>query len=66
MTISEPKCSKRNCKHFIGVKPNQNEKLPITICEAFPKGIPDEIAYGDNKHLKPIENQKNEITFEKE
>ena len=36
------------------------------VCEAFLDGIPDEIAYGGNKHLKPLPEQKNDIVFEKE
>lgn len=36
------------------------------FCNAFPEGIPDEIAYGDNLHLVPLENQGNDIVFEKE
>jgi len=65
--IVEPKCSIRNCKHFIGVKqPDGTEHSEIVYCEAFPNKIPDEIAYGNNKHLKPLPNQKNDIVFEEE
>jgi hypothetical protein len=38
----------------------------VNYCDAFPDGIPDEIAYGRNKHLKPLKNQKNNIVYEKE
>jgi hypothetical protein len=34
-------------------------------CKAFPEGIPDEIWLGENKHLKPLPDQKNDIVFEK-
>lgn len=33
-------------------------------CKAFPKGIPDKIMTGKNKHLKPLPGQKNSIVFE--
>ena len=62
---AEPQCRKRRCINFIGLR---NTKAPskkrttvdgaIWICKAFPfkdkKGIPDEIAYGKNLHLKPV------------
>lgn len=35
-----------DCKHFI------HEKGSFK-CEAFPEGIPDEIAIGGSKHKKP-------------
>ncbi len=57
MTPVEPKCSLRACRHFLGVLPDDPEKTQplILICKAFPEapGIPNEIAYGDNKHKKP-------------
>lgn len=34
-------------------------------CFAFLDTIPDEILLGDNKHLKPLKNQKNDIVFER-
>jgi hypothetical protein len=53
--ILEPKCSKRKCAHFVGVKQDgKNEKTERVICKAFPDGIPDEIAYGNNDHIKPM------------
>ena len=33
-------------------------------CNAFPKGIPDEITSGKNEHKKPLKEQKNDIVFE--
>ena len=35
------------------------------ICEAFPDGIPDEIAYGDNPHTSPFPGDHG-IRFEAE
>ena len=36
----------------------------ILSCKAFKKGIPREIAYGKNLHLKPVKGD-NGILFEK-
>ena len=49
-----PKC--RSCKHYEGVKNfgKEAEADDRNICKAFPKGIPHEIAYGDNKHTEPF------------
>lgn len=65
MSMEEPKCWTRRCKHFLGVKQdNEEEETERVVCEAFPDGIPEEIAYGDNLHLKPLEGQGNEIVYE--
>ena len=43
-----PKIACANCKRFRG--------KPATwpTCEAFPDGIPEEIAYGENQHREPF------------
>lgn len=52
--IEEPKCSIRKCVHLIGVfQENDDESSERPCCKAFPRGIPDEIAYGDNLHTSP-------------
>jgi len=61
--IKEPNCFKRECKHFIGVK-GENEAEQRVTCKAFPNGIPVSIAYGDNLHLKPQDGDHG-ITYEK-
>jgi hypothetical protein len=33
-------------------------------CQAFPKGIPDEIMQGENDHTTPLPDQGNDIVFE--
>ena len=43
------------CKHLYLVKGFK--------CAAFPKGIPDIILFGKNKHLHPLPDQDNEIVF---
>lgn len=60
--IVEPNCSKRNCIHFQGVK-GDSETEQFVYCKAFPNGIPFDIAYGNDKHLKPTKDQKNKIVF---
>lgn len=51
--LDTPNCFTRHCKHFLGVlQPDGTEATEVTYCEAFPKGIPSEIAYGANKHLR--------------
>jgi hypothetical protein len=66
MTL-EPNCYKRGCIHFTGVKKDDedDETTERVVCKAFPDGIPDIIAYGNNKHMKILPNQINEIVFEK-
>ena len=64
--LAEPKCFTRQCKHYIGViQPDGTEMTETNSCEAFKKGIPREIAYGDNLHSEPLLKQSNEIVFEK-
>lgn len=66
--IEEPRCSARRCKHFLGVKhdepgPETNER---PYCLAFPDGIPSEIAFGSNRHTKPLPGQGNDIVYERD
>ena len=61
-----PNCFERKCKHFIGVdQPDDTELTERVVCLAFPKAIPVDIAYGDNRHLNPLPGQDNDIIFEK-
>lgn len=64
--IAEPRCFTRKCKYFIGVKNDGDETTERVVCKAFPDGIPEDIAYGDNDHFKLHKAQKgkNTITFE--
>ena len=62
-----PKCFDRKCKHYIGViQPDGTEMTERNACEAYPDGIPADIAYGKDKHLTVREDQDNDIVFEKE
>lgn len=64
--IQEPKCFTRGCRWFIGVKKLKkgDESSEVVICAAFKKGIPNDIAYGDNLHLSKREDQSGNYTFE--
>ena len=65
--LAEPKCFTRKCKHFKGIiQPDGTELTEVNYCKAFLEGIPYEIAFGDNLHKQPIEDQENDIVFEKE
>lgn len=62
--LYEPNCFTRGCVHYEGVsQPDGTEKTERHVCAAFPKGIPDEIAHGPNKHLTPLAVQKNDLVF---
>lgn len=52
--VEEPRCFTRKCIHFIGVKSEGIEENERVVCKAFPNGIPDDIAYGNNLHLLPV------------
>ena len=63
--LPEVNCLNRRCKHFLGaIQPDGTELTEVWNCEAFPEGIPNEIAYGDNLHLEVFEGQMNSIIFE--
>ncbi len=67
-TVLEPKCFTRECVHYLGTESRNEKGQPPSVrhvCDAFPDEIPGEISYGDNLHLKPLKNQKNDIVFEK-
>ena len=64
--LAEPNCSKRSCKHYLGViQPDGTEMTETNYCKAFRDSIPDDISYGDDKHLKVRDDQDNNIVFEK-
>lgn len=67
MNMIAPNCFQRKCKHFLGIySPDEKSELgQVPNCAAFPKGIPDEIAYGSDKHLVKGSGQENDIVYEK-
>lgn len=66
--LKTPRCYERKCKHFRGVmNPDpEDERAERVVCAAFKEIIPDDIAYGDNLHTKPVPKQGNEIVYERE
>ena len=63
--LTVPRCYDRNCKHFKGIlQPDGTERTEVPYCEAFPRGIPADIAYGSNDHLKPIYGQTGVFVYE--
>jgi len=63
--ILGPKCYDRGCIHYIGVsQPDGTELTERVVCKAFPDGIPNDIAYGDDLHFKIHPDQTNNIVFE--
>jgi hypothetical protein len=69
MAMDAPECWLRKCKHYQGVKQfgdrSEIEAGERYVCKALPKGIPDEIADGPNKHTKVHPKQKNKIVYER-
>lgn len=64
--LADINCQNRSCKHLLGVyQPDDTERFEVWYCEAFPEGIPDDIAYGDNLHEVPTDDQLNEIVYER-
>jgi len=64
--LMEPKCYSRHCKHYLGIiQPEGMESSERNICEAFPDGIPDEIAYGDDPHDKVWPEQDADVIYGK-
>ena len=65
--ILEPNCSKRKCKHYRGIsQPDGTEMTERPVCDPYPGGIPDDIAYGRSLHLEVREDQDNQIVYEHE
>ena len=52
--LAEPRCFTRRCRWYEGVRwldATLGEASETNVCPAFPEGIPDTIAYGDDPHL---------------
>ena len=63
--LLEPNCVKRECGHYAGVdQPDGTELTERHVCLAFPKGIPDRIAYGKDEHRTIAKDQQGEVVFE--
>ena len=62
------KCYERQCKWYVGIiQPDGTEMTETNMCGAFafPDGIPNEIAYGDDKHNIPLKKQAKPYVYEK-
>lgn len=67
MSVPEPQCSKRGCRHLTGATTSGRGEIgQRAACHAFPEGIPDDIAYGDNLHLTVDPRQVGEVVFERQ
>lgn len=56
-SIEEPQCYTRSCAH-LELAPQGGIK-----CKAFPKGIPNRIAYGGDKHETVAPDQVGNATY---
>lgn len=70
--LDESKCQKRKCVHYLGVKNDAKENDFANpevgerhVCVAFPDGIPNKIAFGNDLHTKPVKGD-NGIQYERE
>jgi hypothetical protein len=62
--LPEPACYRRKCRFFQGVRYlGEGEETEVIYCAAFPDGIPEEIANGDDLHDKSVKGDHG-ITFE--
>lgn len=50
--LLEPRCFTRGCRHLTGVRDliAGDETTQVVVCQAFPRGIPERIAYGTDTH----------------
>lgn len=50
--LHPPNCYIWGCKHYKGIaQPEGTEVRERCVCDAFPEGIPEAIAYGKDLHL---------------
>ena len=47
-------------------QPDGTEMTERVVCAAFPREIPDRVAYGENQHSEPLPGQGNNIVYERE
>lgn len=64
MQVLEARCVTRNCRHY-GWAIIEGMDFLGHSCPAFPKGIPDDIAYGDNPHAEVIRGQVGDTVYER-
>ncbi len=65
--ILPPKCFERKCRHYEGIiQPDGTEVGERPACPAFPDGIPDNIAYGNDPHSRVHPDQVGAFIFVRE
>ena len=71
MAIGPNKCSIRSCKHYLGFSSNEDSDIVgedsdfgPEVCDAYPKGIPDRIADGEDLHLTVQPDQEGTLVYE--
>ncbi len=65
--LAEPRCFTRSCKWLgDGEGLDDSEDNERVVCPAFPNGIPDRIAYGDDPHLTVAPDQVGEFVYEEQ
>ncbi len=64
--IPEPMCAKRRCRHYQGPTGCLPPHPEVHVCPAFPRGIPDRIAYGTDPHTTVARDQVGTVTYEEE
>ena len=63
--LIEPRCYTRGCRNFQGHERLDGTDDTLThICAAFPKGIPHEVAYGEDLHLEQRPDQVGLYVFD--
>lgn len=58
-SLPQSKCNIRNCKYYRGTRllDLSNPSTEVHYCSVFREGVPEDISYGDNEHLTPMEGQ---------
>jgi len=64
MQVPPANCLERGCKHYQGYQFFPETESVKCICPAYPEGIPEDIAYGEEKHLTVRPDQKRTDVFE--
>ena len=69
--IAEPRCFTRHCMHYRGVTElvdrngrSLGEAGQVHWCFAFPSGIPERIAYGEDLHTSRARDQFGDVVFQ--
>jgi len=61
MTRKKPRCF--SCKHYEAIENLYLDEGVVSTCRAFPKGIPEDILWGEDLHNEVREDQEGEFVF---